>query len=477
MTYSSDNPDVKVDEYGNVTSDGTDTTANITISCGDISVTHPIYVTKTLKRLKLSQTELTLYADRPQTTALVLSCEPSDVNLGGVRWYSGDDSIAYVDEGGRVIPNGVGTTSVYASVHDGEFTAKCTVYVGLYDVSIRSVFITNAVDKIKAGSEYSLSAYIYPDTVKDKTVHWSSSNSGIISVDGNGVIKGNAEGKAVITAESSNGMKDSVEIEVVNGGDGFKNKVVSKSVSERLSTASSEPQFVRYGYTLDDMTDYQMNDSPVKFEENRSAQRDEVREAVDPSNHASGYGKYQFADLSETNNIDVATLDRYLTGKGVLAGKGQVFKDAAEKYNLSELYLVTHACLESGDGFSTLASGVEVNGTVVYNMFGIGAYDANAVKYGSEYAYKMGWTTVDAAIDGGARWISENYINNISYRQNTLYKMRWNPDSPGEHQYATDIDWAQSQAKIIKSMFDAFPNAELKYEVPLYEGEQEFELK
>ena len=27
--------------------------------------------------------------------------------------------------------------------------------------------------------------------------------------------------------------------------------------------------------------------------------------------------------------------------------------------------------------------------------------------------------------------------------QNTLYSMRWNPKNPGEHQYATDIKWAE----------------------------------
>ena len=55
--------------------------------------------------------------------------------------------------------------------------------------------------------------------------------------------------------------------------------------------------------------------------------------------------------------------------------------------------------------------------------------------------------------------------------------MRWNPDKPGEHQYATDIYWAKAQAKTLKTMFDAFPGAELYYEIPLYKGEEEFGLK
>ncbi|MGM9936340.1 MAG: Ig-like domain-containing protein [Candidatus Ornithomonoglobus sp.] len=478
VLYSSDNPAITVDENGVLTSDGTPAAANITITSGDVTIVHPVYATKQIKRLSLSQSELSLYADRPEPVTLSLSCEPADADMSMVDWYSGDEGIVYVDENGTVIPNGVGTTSIYAETPDGSVTAKCTVKVGLYDVSIRSVFITNAIDRLKIGSEYSLSAYVYPETVQDKTVHWSSSDNLVCTIDQDGVIRGINTGTAVITAQAANGVMDTFEIEVASSSGGsFKYNVISKSVSERIAELQSKPQFIQYGYTLSDMVDFQMSVEPVKYSENRKAQIAETENEIDPASHASGYGKYQFIDLSQSNSIDVDTLNRYLTGKGVLEGKGQQFKDAADAYGLSELYLVTHACLESGDGMSQLARGVDVNGTVVYNMFGIGAYDAGAVLYGSQYAYSMGWTTVDAAIDGGARWISENYINNPDYRQNTLYKMRWNPDSPGTHQYATDIEWASAQAKMLKSMFDAFPNADLHYEIPLYKGEKEFGLK
>ena len=60
-----------------------------------------------------------------------------------------------------------------------------------------------------------------------------------------------------------------------------------------------------------------------------------------------------------------------------MKGMGAAFIEAAKEYNVSEVYLVAHACLESGNGTSQLATGVEVNGTTVYNLFGIGAYDAN----------------------------------------------------------------------------------------------------
>ena len=411
----------------------------------------------------------------PDTVTLSAVTEPAELMPGMVTWYSGDESIAYVDETGRVLPNGVGTTSVYAKTVDGERTAKCTVYVGLYDVTLKAVFITNAIDRLKTGTEYKLSAYLYPDNVKDKTMAWKSSDSTVISVDADGTIHAAEPGSAIITVTAANGRTDSFEI--VSAPDAGDYKVVSKPVSQRLAEFAGVPQFVKYPYTLDDMTELQMTREPVVYEENRSPEYSELKHAIDPAANASQSGKYQFIDLSQANGTDAATLDRYLSDKGVLEGKGQQFLDAAQRYNLSELYLVTHAVLESGSGFSQLARGVEVEGMVVYNLFGIGAFDSGAVRYGSEYAYRMGWTSIDAAIDGGARWISENYINNSSYHQNTLYKMRWDPDKPGEHQYASDIAWATAQAKILKSMFDAFPDAELHFEVPLYKGESEFEFK
>ena len=80
----------------------------------------------------------------------------------------------------------------------------------------------------------------------------------------------------------------------------------------------------------------------------------------------------------------------------------------------------------------------------------------------------MGWTTPNKAIDGGAKWISENFINNGSYHQNTLYKMKWNPSDPGVHQYATAINWAVAQTSEIKGMYDNFPNAVLTFDIPVY---------
>lgn len=46
--------------------------------------------------------------------------------------------------------------------------------------------------------------------------------------------------------------------------------------------------------------------------------------------------------------------------------------------------------------------------------------------------------------------------------------MRWNPDKPGTHQYASDVGWPQKQANTIKTIMDEFPEAQLVFDIPQY---------
>lgn len=227
-----------------------------------------------------------------------------------------------------------------------------------------------------------------------------------------------------------------------------------------------------YDKSLESVLDIQMKKSPKIYKNGKwvDATREEVRQYLDPANYDEGVYMYQFLDLSASAGISEEDMAKFLEGKGILEGKAKVFLEAAQKYNVSEVYLAAHSALETGNGKSVLANGVEVNGVTVYNMFGIGAYDSDPIGAGAQFAYKMGWTTPEKAIEGGAKWISEQYINNPSYRQNTLYKMRWNPESPGTHQYATDIAWAVKQTSNIKKMYDNFQNASLKFDIPAYGG-------
>ena len=211
-----------------------------------------------------------------------------------------------------------------------------------------------------------------------------------------------------------------------------------------------------------------------------NASPEDIAYYINPANFKpSTRGYLQFLLLSHSAGLNPKEVnERILKGKGILEGKANAFIEAGRKYGINEIYLIAHAFLETGEGFSSLATGIlvsEVDGKpveprVVYNMYGVGAIDycleGNCpIKYGSEYAYKQGWFTPEQAIVGGAKFIAEKYINK---GQDTLYKMRWNPANPGVHQYATDVGWAYKQVARIQQLYNLVDTYILIFDVPQY---------
>lgn len=237
--------------------------------------------------------------------------------------------------------------------------------------------------------------------------------------------------------------------------------------------SSSNIQYVKtnYNYTLQQVLDMETNDSPMTQDSSghwQSADSNEVLKYLDPSNYINDdYGKYQFLVLSYCDGITADELNTMLKGKGVLDGTGDVFLQAAKENNISPIYLVCHALEETGNGTSELASGITLNGRTVYNLFGIGAVDADPINAGAKRAYSEGWFSVDDAIRGGAKFVANSYINNPNYNQNTLYKMRWNPNVLW-HQYATDVRWAFNEIYNLKTLYDLCPNAKLVFDIPTF---------
>ncbi|MEQ2528575.1 SH3 domain-containing protein [Bacillaceae bacterium CLA-AA-H227] len=209
------------------------------------------------------------------------------------------------------------------------------------------------------------------------------------------------------------------------------------------------------------------------------------------------YSKYQHLRLDISADISSADLDRIVYGKGILNDKGEAFKEASLKYGVNEAYLVSHALLETGNGTSNLSNGIPVivtNGVVtivdpsvaqftVYNMYGIGAKDSCPLQCGAQTAYDNGWTTPELAIIGGAEFVKSKYIG---IGQNTIYKMRWNPDfiyvdSKGKiqssspnlgntpiHQYASDIGWAVKQTARIEKIYEELSYYYAVFDVPVF---------
>lgn len=205
-----------------------------------------------------------------------------------------------------------------------------------------------------------------------------------------------------------------------------------------------------------------------------NAKRADVEKYVNPANFdINSTQSLQFLLLSKSSNVYENELNLILKGKGILDNEGSSFAQASSKYQINEVYLISHALLETGNGTSELANGIivdTVNGQKVtpkkvYNMYGVGAFDNCAVRCGSEYAYQQGWDTPEKAIIGGAAFVAEEYIHN---NKDTLYKMRWNPANPGTSQYATDIGWAYKQVNNMSKLYGMINNYTLYYDVPVF---------
>ncbi|NGX77126.1 hypothetical protein G6W75_13620 [Staphylococcus sciuri] len=236
-------------------------------------------------------------------------------------------------------------------------------------------------------------------------------------------------------------------------------------------------------YTLDQAVDIQMalrnGSEPKKVLASgiRNATRAEVKDAMDTSKYVNDpIQKYQFLDINKSQNISATKLNELLRGKGILENQGNAFSQAAKAVGINEIYLISHALLETGNGTSDLANGgsIDQNGNVdlnaqtkYYNMFGVGAIDKNALYGGIKYAQQAGWNTPEKAILGGAQFIANNYIKS---GQNTLYKMRFNPQNPGVHQYATGIDFAKSNAKRISDFYQQIQTDGQYYDVDQYKA-------
>ena len=268
---------------------------------------------------------------------------------------------------------------------------------------------------------------------------------------------------------------------------------VSAEECSAIAPSSTSIAMRNYGLSLSQMVALQNDGSHIIGNTGVQASASDIRTYVDPANFPQGTsGFFQFLVLSAPAGVSVSELNAQLAGSGVLEGQGQAFSDAAYTYGVNEAYLISHAIHETGYGSSRLARGLwydpqtqtaydeeKPNTTKVYNMYGIGAYDANPINGGAKTAYEQGWTSVYEAIVGGAQVIKSWYIDANSSTlsgQNTLYKMLWHPEWADRygtkpwHEYATDVAWAYAQTHYLTQLYADYSNYSLVFEVPSYAG-------
>lgn len=81
-------------------------------------------------------------------------------------------------------------------------------------VKVTAIELSDSEKTATVGTSFTITATVKPDNAWNRTVTWSSSDPSIATVDENGTVTAIAEGEAIITAESADGVKAECKVTV-----------------------------------------------------------------------------------------------------------------------------------------------------------------------------------------------------------------------------------------------------------------------
>ena len=217
ITWSSSNEKVAiVDSEGKVTAKG-EGEATITARTErgkEVQCKVTVKVIEILAtNIKLNKNTIELEVGKSEK--LQVTIEPENVTNKTVSWSSSNETVATVDNEGKVTARGEGEATIVAKTSNGK-EAKCTIKVKPVEIYATSIALNKNSLEIEKDKEEILIATIEPENVTNKTVIWSSSNEQVATVDQNGKVTAKNDGTAVIIAKTSNGKEIKCEITVTS---------------------------------------------------------------------------------------------------------------------------------------------------------------------------------------------------------------------------------------------------------------------
>ena len=217
VTWSSSNPSVAtVDNNGKVIA-VKEGQATITVKTNDGGFTDTCQVTVNQKiqviGVLLDKKSLTLVIDDFET--LTATVHPENAADKSVTWSSSNSNVATVDNNGKVTAISEGYAIITVTTNDGGFTATCPVTVN-QKIPVTSVFLDKISLTLVKGDFETLTATVYPENAADKSVTWSSSDSGVATVYNNGKVYATSLGSAKIMVKTNDGgYQDYCDVTVV----------------------------------------------------------------------------------------------------------------------------------------------------------------------------------------------------------------------------------------------------------------------
>lgn len=179
-------------------------TARVTVNVSGKAVTNLVIV----------DSDIELEVGQSATFEYIMNEDADDKR---VRWSSDDESVAKIDQSGRVTAVGGGIATITLLAVNGR-TATASVYV---PSEVRTVKLYPDKVEVGVGGELALDAYIFPGNARNRELTWASSDESVATVDENGVVTGVAPGDCMIRATTLNGVNAFSSIRVAHLPDGI----------------------------------------------------------------------------------------------------------------------------------------------------------------------------------------------------------------------------------------------------------------
>ena len=119
-----------------------------------------------------------------------------------VVWSSSDPDVVSVSKKGVVKALKKGTAVITAKAKDDERIMASVTIVTL--IPVKKITLPKELTLIEGDELASLELSISPENADISTIKWASSNTDIVSVDGNGAVKAHKAGKATVFAITQN---------------------------------------------------------------------------------------------------------------------------------------------------------------------------------------------------------------------------------------------------------------------------------
>lgn len=152
---------------------------------------------------------------------------PNGTYHGKIVWSSSDESVAKVNETtGYVETFKAGEVIIKASVPLNNLESDCKISVMEEEVMLRNIQINNDRINLAIGGSYTVNYQLSPSNATMHDFEFTSSDTSVVVVNANGVVKAIGSGTAIITMKSKIAdVKDTLLINVYHYSDFSNNKL------------------------------------------------------------------------------------------------------------------------------------------------------------------------------------------------------------------------------------------------------------